>query len=67
MRLAAGGSLKYSVAHDLAIYEMSHPLKGFHGIGFEMDDLEKGIDAEIYAYPLDWNPPESLFAGVASS
>jgi len=55
------------VAHDLAIYEMSHPLKGFHGIGFEMDDLEKGIDAEIYAYPLDWNPPESLFAGVASS
>ena len=60
VRLAGGASLKYLLAHDLAIYEMKHPLKGFHGIGLEIDNLEKGIDAEIYAYPLDWNPRRKL-------
>ena len=45
----AGGSLKYTAAHDLAIYEMRHPIKGFHGIGFDADDLENHPEVDIYA------------------
>ena len=55
-----GGSLQYTPAHDLAIYEMRHPLKGFHGVGFDVDDLENTPEVEIYAYPLDWNPKRGL-------
>lgn len=58
--LAGGGSLHYTPAHDLAIYEMQHPLKDFHGIGFEADDLENGQGADIYAYPFVWNPKRGL-------
>jgi len=58
--LSWGGSLKYTPAHDLAIYEMRHPVKGFHGIGFDADDLENSYEADIYAYPLDWNPKRRL-------
>jgi hypothetical protein len=56
-----GGSLKYTPAHDLAIYEMQHPLRNFHGIGFDADDLEEDDRAvDIYAYPLNWNPKRGL-------
>lgn len=58
--LAGGGSLKYTPAHDLAIYEMRHPLKKFHGIGFDADDLENSPEADIYAYPFNWNPKRGL-------
>ncbi len=58
--LAGGGSLKYAPAHDLAIYEMQHPLKNFHGIGFDTDDLEDGSEADIYAYPYNWGPKRGL-------
>jgi len=55
-----GGSLKFTPAHDLAIYEMRHPLKNFHGIGFDADDLENSPEADMYAYPLNWNPKRGL-------
>jgi hypothetical protein len=54
------GSLEYTPAHDLAIYEMRHPLKNFHGIGFDADDLEDSREADIYAYPFNWNPKRGL-------
>jgi hypothetical protein len=60
VNFAGGGSLKYTPAHDLAIYEMRHPLKNFHGIGFDTDDVENGSVAEIYAYPFNWNPKRGL-------
>lgn len=60
VNLAGGGSLKYTPAHDLAIYEMRHPLKNFNGIGFDTDDLENGSEADIYAYPFNWNPKRGL-------
>ncbi len=58
--LSSGESLKYTPAHDLAIYEMRHPVKGSHGIGFDADDLENSSDVDIYAYPFDWNPKRRL-------
>jgi hypothetical protein len=60
INLAGVGSLKYTPAHDLAIYEMRHPLKDFHGIGFDADDLENSAEADIYAYPFNWNPKRGL-------
>ena len=39
---------------------MRHPLKNFHGVGFEADDLDSGPDADIYAYPFNWNPKRGL-------
>jgi hypothetical protein len=61
--ITVGGvdSLKYTPAHDLAIYEMHHPIKGFHGIGFDADVLEGSFEADIYAYPLEWKPKRGLF------
>jgi hypothetical protein len=54
------GSEKYTPAHDLAIYEMRHPLKHFHGIAFDVDDLKFGLEADIYAYPFKGNPKRGL-------
>jgi hypothetical protein len=54
------GSMKYTLAHDLAIYEMRRPLKGFQGASFDTDDLEEGEEADIYGYPLGWNPKRGL-------
>ena len=39
---------------------MRHPLKNFHGIGFDADDLENSPEADIYAYPFNWNPKRGL-------
>ncbi len=58
--LVGGASMKYNPVHDLAIYEMRHPLKKFHGIGFDADDLENGREADICAYPFNWNPKRGL-------
>jgi hypothetical protein len=60
INLSGGGSLTYNPAHDLAIYEMRHPLKHLHGIGFDADDLENSPEADIYAYPFNWNPKRKL-------
>ncbi len=60
INLAGGGTLKYTAAHDLAIYEMRHPVKDLHGIGFDADDLENSPEADIYAYPFHWNPKRGL-------
>jgi hypothetical protein len=60
VNLTGGGSLKYTPAHDLAIYEMRHPVKDFHGIGFDADDLENSPEVDIYAYPFNWNPKRGL-------
>jgi len=60
INLVGAGSLKYTPAHDLAIYEMRHPIKGFRGIAFDSDDLENSSEADIYAYPLNWNPKRGL-------
>lgn len=56
-----GGSMRLNPAHDLAIYEMRHPIKHFHGIGFETyEDLENSPDVDIYGYPFNWNPRRGL-------
>ncbi|HKW16417.1 MAG TPA: hypothetical protein VJO35_02795 [Terriglobales bacterium] len=56
-----GGSMRLNPAHDLAIYEMRHPLKQFHGISFETDeDWESSPEVDIYAYPFNWNPKRGL-------
>jgi hypothetical protein len=60
VKLIDGGSLKFNEHHDLAIYEMRHPLKGFHGIGFDADDLENSPDVDIFAFPLNRNPKRGL-------
>jgi hypothetical protein len=60
IRIAGGASLKYTPAHDLAIYEMRHPLKHFHGIGFDADELESSAEVDIYAYPFNGNPKRGL-------
>jgi hypothetical protein len=60
INLAGGGSLTFTPAHDLAIYEMQHPLRNFHGIGFDAGDLEQGRAADIYAYPFNLNPKRGL-------
>lgn len=56
----AGGQLKYTPAHDLAIYEMQRPIEGFHGIPFDLDDLENVPEVDIYGYPFTWNPKRGL-------
>jgi hypothetical protein len=53
-------SLKYTPAHDLAIYEMRHPLKHFHGASFDTDEPDSHAEVDIYAYPLHWNPKRTL-------
>lgn len=55
-----GGSMKYTPAHDIAIYEMRHCLKDFHGIGFDAGDLESSREVDMYAYPFNWNPKRGL-------
>jgi len=60
INLVGGGSLKYTLAHDLAIYEMRHPVKGFHGTGFDADELENSPEVDIYAYPFNRNPKREL-------
>lgn len=60
VKLDGGGLLKFTPAHDLAIYEMRHPLKNFNGIAFDSDDLGNSFEADIYAYPFNGNPKRGL-------
>jgi hypothetical protein len=60
LNLSWGESLNYTPAHDLAIYEMRHPVKQYHGVGFETEELGDDTEADIYAYPFDGNPKRGL-------
>lgn len=53
-------SMRFNPAHDLAIYQMRHPLKKVHGIPFETEDLEYHTEVDIYGYPFNWNPKRGL-------
>lgn len=66
--------IKYNMTRDLAIFELRHPLRQYHGVGFSLNDLQIGQEVEIYAYPKETiNPIRSLlqfhgtFKGVTPS
>ncbi|HEY6947044.1 MAG TPA: serine protease [Candidatus Acidoferrum sp.] len=59
--------LKYTSSRDLAIFELRHPLPHYHGIAFNLNDLELDEQVDIYAYPVNSiNPIRKLvqFHGV---
>jgi hypothetical protein len=49
--VAATSPMKYTLNRDLAIFELRHPLAKHHGAVFSLDDLQRGQEVEIYAYP----------------
>jgi hypothetical protein len=55
------GPMKYTLARDLAIFELRHPLPNRRGVAFSLDELQTGQKVDIYAYPLEGiNPVRSL-------
>jgi hypothetical protein len=53
--------MTYTLSHDLAIFELRHPLPHHHGVGFSLADLQSGQEVDIYAYPMNAiNPIRSL-------
>jgi len=57
----SGLPLKYTLSRDLAIFELRHSLRLYHGIPFSLDDLEIGQQVDIYAYPkVSINPVRKL-------
>jgi hypothetical protein len=55
------GPMKYTLARDLAIFELRHPLPNRRGVAFRLDELQTGQKVDIYAYPLEGiNPVRSL-------
>ena len=51
------GPLKYNLSRDLAIFELRHPLRPYHGVAFSLDDLQIGQEFDIYAYPKESSNP----------
>lgn len=49
---ASVGQSKYTLARDLAIFELRHGLPHHHGVGFSLTDLQVGQEVDIYAYPM---------------
>lgn len=47
----AGKQMAFTPSRDLAIFELRHPLRNFHGIDFSLDDLQERQEIDIYAYP----------------
>ncbi len=43
--------LRYTPSRDLAIFQLSKPLRGYHGLQFSSDNLRIGQEVNIYAYP----------------
>lgn len=43
---------KYNLSRDIAIYELRYPLAHFHGIPFNLEDLQLGQEVDIYAFPM---------------
>jgi hypothetical protein len=54
------GTMKYTPAHDLAIYEMRRPLKNMHGAIFDTEELNDRREIDIYGYPFSGNPKRGL-------
>jgi len=46
-----GPPLRFAPSRDLAIFELSRPLRNYHGLKFSTEDLEFGHAIDIYAYP----------------
>src|ERR1700719_58201 len=53
--------MAYAYGHDLAIFELRHPLPHYHGVRYSLEDLEPGLEVDIYGYPLESiNPVRKL-------
>jgi hypothetical protein len=53
--------MAYTYGHDLAIFELRHPLPNYHGVRYSLEDLEPGLEVDIYGYPLEGiNPVRKL-------
>jgi Trypsin-like peptidase domain len=46
-----GAPLRFAPSRDLAVFELSRPLRNHHGLKFSTEDLEVGHAIDIYAYP----------------
>jgi hypothetical protein len=54
-------SMKFTPSRDLAIFEMRHPLRHYHGVAFSLHELREGQEVDIYAYPKETiNPVRTL-------
>jgi hypothetical protein len=51
------GPLRFTLSRDLAVFELRHPLRKYHGIPFSTDELEIGQDVDIYSYPKEGISP----------
>src|SRR5262249_27984582 len=47
----SGRPLKFKLTLDLAIFELRRPIPNYHGIPYNLDDLELDQQVDIYAYP----------------
>ncbi len=55
------GAMKFNLSHDLAIFELRHPIPHCHGAAFSLNELQVGQQVEIYAFPkVGINPIRSL-------
>jgi hypothetical protein len=45
------GSEKYTLSRDLAVYELRYPVEGYHGIAYDLAELQAGDEVDIYAFP----------------
>ena len=58
--------MKFTLSRDLAVFELRHPLRKYHGIAFSTDELETGQVVDIYAYPKEGiNPFRTLLTNHA--
>lgn len=51
--MQTGGAVEaiYNPLHDIAIYELVKPIKGFHGMPFSLAPLTNGDQVQIVAFP----------------
>jgi hypothetical protein len=56
-----GGSTKFTLSRDLAIFELRHSLPKHQGIPFSLNDLYIGQDVDIYGYPKEGMNPFRSF------
>ncbi len=51
-QMASGGvRLRYNLSRDLAVFQLSKPLRSYHGVQFSTQDLRTGQRVDIYSYP----------------
>lgn len=61
------GPAAFVTNQDLAIFELLDPLKGHHGLSFDLAEPEPGQQVDIYGFPLTgMNPHRSLAHHSAS-